>query len=791
MTLNRSLPYLFLFLLWISTGTVFADSQKTQSEPELEPVTLQLKWLHQFQFAGYYAAKIKGFYKEEGLDVEIKQRDIYQNNIQQVIDGEAEYGVSDSILMLYQARNEPVVIVSPIFQHSPQVLITLTSSGIDSPYKLEDKKIAFYLEDIDGFPLLAMFENLGIKPNYERMVNKADPESLIRGENDAYSGYVSNEPYVIRKAGVDVNVIRPINYGIDFYGDMLFTNANEVKNHPERVERFKKASLKGWQYALNHKNEMAQYIQKELNSDKTLEHLLYEANVIEEMMSVNSVPIGTLDIGRLQFMEDLFRKHGLIKNRLKLEDGIFSPEKKTIEYSKKELEWIKQNPTVRVAVDRAWAPIEFVDKNGEFKGISSDYLNYLTKRTGIEFLPAKDLSWTQAVKQMKSQQLDMFSAVIETPERSQYTRYTQAYLEFPMVIATQKGEPFISDMKQLNKQIVAVVEGYASEEKMKTNYPNIALLLVNTPKEGLEAVAKGKAYAYVDNIAAISHLIQSNHLSNIQITGETPFKADISMAIRSDWPELQSIIQKTLLGMNETTKNQLTEPWLQVTYKKEFEWQTLLIIVVPLGLALLIFLLYNRRLKGINGRLLQVQNRLNQSNKKLEQLSVTDHLTQSYNRSYIDALMKKEIHSADRYKTPLTLLLFDLDNFKNINDTYGHIVGDEVLVKSVDWIQMAIRGSDTFGRWGGEEFVLVCPNTNLQQAQQIAEKLRQGIESLSFSRDFKQTVSIGLARHHNKQSIEHWISKADSALYQAKHQGKNQVVCNQDPLEILDDRYLS
>ncbi|MDA3908759.1 MAG: ABC transporter substrate-binding protein, partial [Sulfurimonas sp.] len=121
-----------------------------------EKVVLQLNWLHQFQFAGYYVAKEKGFYEELGLDVEIRERDRTKNNIQQVINGEAEYGISDSVLLLYKAKKEPIIIVTPIFQHSPGVILTLKSSGIDSPYKLENKKLMFYKKDTDGFSILAI-----------------------------------------------------------------------------------------------------------------------------------------------------------------------------------------------------------------------------------------------------------------------------------------------------------------------------------------------------------------------------------------------------------------------------------------------------------------------------------------------------------------------------------------------------------------------------------------------------------------------------------------------------------
>lgn len=776
MLLNPIKKLVFILVLFLSISQGISAQTETTAPPELEKVTLQLKWLHQFQFAGYYAAKYKGFYEDEGLDVEIKQRDLHQNNIQQVIDGEAEYGVSDSILLLYQARKKPVVIVAPIFQHSPQVLVTLKSSGIDSPYKLDDKNITFYQKDTDGFPLLAMFEHLGIKPNLDRNIIKSDPETLIRGETQAYPGYLSNEPYQLTKSGYEINIFRPMNFGIDFYGDILFTHQDEALNHPKRVERFKRATLKGWRYALNHKLELARYIQQNLNSNKELNHLLYEADAIEEVMSIKSVPIGTLDKGRLTFMQNLFKKHGLIDKRLPIESGIFKPQRPTVEFSESELEWIKQHPVVKVAVDNAWKPIEYVNEDNKFTGIAAGYLNYLSNKTGIDFQPAQDLTWSEAVRKMKSQELDMYSAVINTPERREYTRYTEPYIKFLMMIATQKGEPFIDDMKRLKNKIVAVVKDYASEENMSKHYPNIELLLVKTVDEGLEAVAQGKAYAYVDNLAVISHTIQSNNLTNIQITGETPFRADISMAIRKDWPELRSIIQKTLNSMSEETRNKLTDPWLKISYKKEFEWQALISILVPLTLILIIISIYTRRLRSVNKDLIATQEQLTQSNKSLEKLSETDYLTGCLNRSYIDRTMSNETVRTQRYGTPLSLILIDLDDFKKVNDTYGHLVGDEVLISTANWIQSAIREIDAFGRWGGEEFVLICPNTDILQAKSIAEKVRLGIAQHAFPHNIQQTLSIGVTQYQPEESIDNWISRTDKALYEAKHQGKNRVI---------------
>uniref|UniRef100_UPI0040487D7F ABC transporter substrate-binding protein n=1 Tax=Aliarcobacter sp. TaxID=2321116 RepID=UPI0040487D7F len=164
-----------------------------------EKIILQLKWFHQFQFAGYYAAKEKGFYDEVGLDVEIKQRDINFNNVQQVIDGEAQYGVADSVLLIYKIKDEPAVIVAPIFQHSPSVLVTLKDSQINSPYNLNGKDVIFYESDTDGFTILAMLKKLNIKPNIIRKREKNDYLKLMNKEVDATPAYLSTELFYFKE----------------------------------------------------------------------------------------------------------------------------------------------------------------------------------------------------------------------------------------------------------------------------------------------------------------------------------------------------------------------------------------------------------------------------------------------------------------------------------------------------------------------------------------------------------------------------------------------------------------
>lgn len=205
-----------------------------------------------------------------GLDVEIKQRDLKYNNIDEVINGNAQYGVADSILILYRLKQQPVVIVSPIFQHSPSVFISLKKKNISSIYELNNKDILFYPNNTDGFSLLAMIKKFNLDVNLVRERYKDDYMRLIKNEVDVIPAYIANEPFLFKEKGYDVNIINPTNYGFDMYGDMLFTNEDEAKNNPDRVEKFKEATLKGWKYALENKEEIIQLINEKYTQEKQL-----------------------------------------------------------------------------------------------------------------------------------------------------------------------------------------------------------------------------------------------------------------------------------------------------------------------------------------------------------------------------------------------------------------------------------------------------------------------------------------------------------------------------------------
>lgn len=186
-----------------------------------------------------------------------------------------------------------------------------------------------------------------------------------------------------------------------------------------------------------------------------------------------------------------------------------------------------------------------------------------------------------------------------------------------------------------------------------------------------------------------------------------------------------------------------------------------------------------RQLSDYNMQLEQmVQERtaeLEQKNSELEKLSVTDKLTQLYNRVQLEKVFEEQFNRSKRYETPFSILLCDVDHFKMVNDTLGHIAGDAVLKELASVLKQEIRESDTIGRWGGEEFLIISPETDTEHALQLAERLRSAIENHPFSTNNRQTICIGISTYASEDTAITMLQKADAALYTAKQDGRNCV----------------
>ncbi|MFT5699410.1 MAG: PAS domain S-box-containing protein [Desulforhopalus sp.] len=317
----KAILSLLIYIYLLSSVAVSVAGGKD----ELQPVTLQLKWFHQFQFAGYYAALHQGFYHEEGLDVTIKPGGPNIHVDAEVLSGRADFGVLASELIEMRTSGKPLVLLAVIMQHSIRAIIVRADSGINGPADLIGKQLMINLNENAEFQAMFAAEGLSYKKLSITPKDRTANSKFIEGEIDGLNGSIGNQPFIFSKSNIAVKAIRPISYGIDFYGDSLFTSENYLTDHPEQVKNFRRATLKGWDYALNNIEEIINLILAEYSPANSREHLLFEANAMRELILPDLVEIGHISVHRIERIAQLYADLGLVPDTNSVKGFIYDP----------------------------------------------------------------------------------------------------------------------------------------------------------------------------------------------------------------------------------------------------------------------------------------------------------------------------------------------------------------------------------------------------------------------------------------------------------------------------------
>ncbi len=753
---------------------------------ELQKISLQLQWLDQFQFAGFYIAKEKGFYKEVGLDVNILKYTNDINILDNILSGKTTYATGRTSLLIHKNNGAPVVTLAAIFQHSPEALL-VTNKNIMHPRDLAKKRLMISPDALTSASYMSMLFSEGVlKEDIIIQQHTFNLNDLIEGKTDAIASYISNEPYALQKKGIEFSYFHPKDYGFDFYGDLLYTSQKEVEQHPKRVEDFTMASLKGWQYAFSNIKETAQLIYNKYNAqNKTLDALIYEGETLKKLAFDKNGELGHISQERIEEIAKTYRLFGLLKQGYTTENfirNIHSLSKVKLNHDEKK--WLLNNKTIKVATNREWNPIEFFNEKGAYSGIASGYLKLLENRLDTEFKIENGKFWHEMMHSVKNKKVDMFMAIVPTPKRKEFMNFTTSYLEFPTVIVTQKHIGYIKNLNELSHKKVAVEKGFYTNELINTYNNKIKLIEVNTTKEALQLVSNGNAYAYVGALPNIGYFLQKLKLTNLKISGEAPFKTKLSFAVRDDLTSLHTILQKTLNSITLKEHERIYNKWINITYEHELDYTIILVIATIAFLILMLFFTRNKALKKeltlrerFSARLKILNKKLEDKNVILKELSENDSLTKIANRRKIDTFLEKECERSTRNALSLSVIMIDIDFFKQVNDTYGHKIGDEILKNLAKIFERNIRSYDLVGRWGGEEFIIVCPNSSLKQAIKLCKKICKIINATTYKsiENKNITVSCGIAQYKINESIESLIQRADTELYLAKNSGRDTI----------------
>jgi len=215
-----------------------------------------------------------------------------------------------------------------------------------------------------------------------------------------------------------------------------------------------------------------------------------------------------------------------------------------------ERSWLSKHKTIRVAGPRSFPPFHYYDSDGLLKGMASDYLKFIIAQLNINAKIDANLPWPEVLKRAQQKGIDVILCAAKSTERETYLSFSTPYLSFPFVIITQKDGPFISGIDDLHGKRVSFTKKVVTQDWLKQDEIAIIPHAVNNPLEALKAVSVGEAEAYIGNLAAVTYMIEKNGLANLKIAAPTKYgNYNLHFAVRKDWPQLVSIINKALFSM--------------------------------------------------------------------------------------------------------------------------------------------------------------------------------------------------------------------------------------------------
>ena len=764
------MKYILQFFTLITV--VLAIVSPSFAQQDSSKVKVQLDWIYQFQYAGFIAAQEKGFYHDVGLDVELVEYVPGLDTIEQVMSGKANYGINNSSIVVSKGKIVPLVLLATYLQQSP--LVFISTPEITKPSDFLGKRLMGTSDELKYSSLALLLNHFDInKENTHISEHSFNINDFIENKVDIMSVFRSNQLYELDLRGIKYNIIDPADFGFYMSAVNVFSSKEEVLRFPERTQNFIDATNRGWVYAFNNTEELVDIIYNKYSKKKSTEALLYEAKIIKKMMLLDFYPIGETneELSR-RSLKQLQQTHILTHDDSLgtfLFHDLIQEYNQQVTWSPQEQQYMTQKGQFNLCVDPNWMPVEAIE-NGKYIGIGADIFKIFEKLLPIPITLVETNSWAESLKKIEDRSCDILSLAVDTRERQQFLHFTSSFIELPVVMATQTNTIFIENFSKLNDKRIGIVKDYAHVNLIREKNKNIKIIEVDSIDDGLHQVEAGTLFGYVDNLMVVASQIQHNYTGTLKISARLDEKTELAIGTRNDEPMLHKIAQTLVQHIENDQLQKIVNKWVPITYTTGFNYPLFIKLLFCFFLVVIAFAFHYYRLK--------------QYSKKLKILSITDKLTGLHNRLKVDEVLSHQQLQVDRYNTQCGLILLDIDHFKNVNDTYGHQTGDRVLIEFANLLKTNMRSTDTVGRWGGEEFLIICPNIGPYEVQRVAEKLLSQIRDFSFHHGEKMTASMGVGTLRKNLSVAQNIDAIDRLMYQAKNRGRNRIECPPRPKNI-------
>lgn len=680
---------ILLILIILLSHTLFAK--------ELKKVTLQLSWLNQFQFAGYYMAKQKGFYEELGLDVEIKPFEFGIDIPKEVNDGKINFAVGRETLILERIKNPNIVALYALFQSTPLILMSTKESGINHINDFSNKRIMTTIDDASEVSLKAMIASNKIKlENLTFLKHTHNIDDLINKNTDVISAYISKSPYILQEKGVEYNIFDPKKYDFDMYSDMLYTNQNLINYDLNTVLLFKKASLKGWEYAYSNFEESVDVIYDKYNTQNLeKEELLYEAKELKKLSYFKTSNLGEIRKDKMQRIYDLYNVMGLISSTIDLDNFIFDINSLNgFTFSQEEMKYIGQKDNIKMCVIPNSMPYSDI-KDGKAVGFVADYISLIENKIKKPIVLVPTKSWTESFAFAKDRKCDILSSAVWTKARESEFSFTKSYIDIPLVLLTKNGTSFINNLSSIKNKKVSIVEDYAILEILKNKYKDIEFITVKNIDEGLEKVLHNEVFGHIDAISTAWYKLQTKYLTQLSISAKLDEVSKLSIAVRSDDSILYEILQKAVLSIDDFVKDDLLNKWVSVEYKKDFDYSVLWKILFVLFIIIIAVVYKQILLRNVNNSLKEkVEEKtkeLRQINNELE-IRIKEEVEENLKKDRLLSQQQKMVsmgqmieNIAHQWRQPLSLITTGVSGIKlkkqlnDLDDVFFYETLDSIL----------------------------------------------------------------------------------------------------------------
>ena len=738
----------------------------------LDAVSLQLRWMHQFQFAGYYAALQQGYYAQAGLQVTLKEGGPQADPVADVLAGRSDFGVGVSSLVIDYLKGKPVLMLGPVLQHSPNILLVHGHDQRLVDLALKDTRKIALLGGEQDVELKAMFLNEGIPLDRLNTVpNQRHLADFLDRRVDALNAYFSNEPFLLDALGVPYTVLRPQTYGMDFYGDVLFTRKELETSRPALVAAFRAATMRGWQYALEHQSEIIDLIMARYNTqNKTRDHLAFEARALHTLVNPDVIEVGHNNPGRWQHIANTYQRFGLVEVRQPLDDFFYQPNR---EVDLSRFYWALLVIACVMLLAAGFAVFVHRVNRRLARALTEKTLSEERHRVIFQTSASPGVVWHDGyiVTDWNQQAEAVFGWRRDEVIGRAFTDFllpdneprqaSPPLLNGIHLNLARDGRPMTCDWfsawlperpgqpHEVVSLAIDITHRMDSEKRLR--------LAASVFEHAREGIMISDSCGIIADVNEAFTLITG--YSRAEVIGRNP---RILSSGRQD-----AAFYKTMWSYLTTQGHWRGEVWNRRKGGKVYA-EMLTISAV-------------RDASGITQQYVALFSDITEHKAHQKQLEHTAHydaLTNLPNRVLLADRLHQGMVQAQRRGRKLAVVFLDLDGFKAINDIHGHEAGDHLLVTLSSRMQDVLREGDTLARLGGDEFVAVLMDLENTAASLPLLKRLLAAAALAVpvgELKLQVSASVGITFFPQAHAIDadQLLRQADQAMYQAKLSGKN------------------